>query len=94
MDPLSLLTIKDVQVIGLILAGVVAFILALSSGRIVLKSTVETFKAGCDDEKKRLSDALAAATAENKVCAKDYTEARISIARFEEREAMHNRTRR
>ena len=91
MDWSALLAIKDVQVVGIILAGMGAFITALSTGRLYLKGSVDTLKATCAETEKQLREALAAATAENAQCAKDYIDARISIARFEERELFRTR---
>jgi hypothetical protein len=84
MDISQLLQIKEVQTVGLLLAFIVVMGGLILTGKWPTPKEMQALEKQCSD----LKETLKAATDENKICAKDYTDARILIARMEEREAM------
>ena len=87
----DLLQVKEVQNVGLILLGFAIFMSLIVTEKIFLPGAMAAVKSelgACTKERDDLRVALAAANATNKQCERDYAEARITAARFEERATL------
>lgn len=92
---INLLQIKEVSVVGVIIVALALFFLGIKTKAIYLSGTHDALMASsatdlqnCNKKCDTCTSAMEVAQLTIKQCEKDYTDARISIARFEERENL------